>query len=115
MKAVVALLALLLISPLSAESSVPVNELEALKVRMETAALQFLKHSSEAEIEFHYEHRQALNQRKFIQNNRLLGRKIEQLYCYRVIYRKTLDGRLHYEIESRTTINGKLYSQKART
>ena len=114
MKALIALLAVLLISPVSAESSLPSHEVGALKVRLETAARQFLKHSSKAEIEFRYEQRQALGRRNFIRNNRSHSGKIEQIYCYRIIYRKTADGRLHYEIESRTTINGKLHTRKVR-
>ena len=114
MKALIVLLALLLISPVSAESSIRYNELGPLKVQLENAARQFLKHSSEAEIEFRYEHRQSLERNNFIRNYRSLSGKLEQLYCYRIIYRKTLDGRLRYEIKSRTTVNGKLYSRKVR-
>jgi len=114
MKALLALLALLLINPLSAETSLSSQEIGAVKVRLESVAREFLNVSSEAEIEFRYEHRKSLGRRNFIRNNRSLSGKLEQYYCYRIIYRKTPDGRLHYEIESRTTLNGKLSSRKAR-
>lgn len=117
MKALIALFALagmLLINPLSAETSLSSQEIGALKVRLESVAREFLKNSSEAEIEFRYEHRKSLSRRNLIRNNRSLSGKLEQLYCYRIIYRKTPDGRLHYEIESRTTLNGKLSSRKVR-
>jgi predicted ATP-dependent Lon-type protease len=108
MKALIALLALLLTNPVSAETSISYNQLGALKVQLENAARQFLRNSSEAEVEFRYEQRQSLEQRNFISNKRLHNGKLEQIYCYRIIYRKTADGRLQYEIESRTAINGKL-------
>ena len=113
MKALIALLALLLINPLSAKTSISDQELGALKVQLESVAREFLKNSSQAEIEFRYEHRKSLSRRNFIHNNRSLSGKLEQLYCYKVIYRKTPDGRLHYGIKSRTTLNGKLSSRKA--
>lgn len=113
MKALIALFALLLITPVSAESSFSYNELGALKVRMETAARQFLKNSSEAEIEFRYEQK-SVGQGKLIQKNRLHRGEIEQIYCYKIIYRKTPDGRLQYEIKSHTTINGRFSSRSAR-
>lgn len=117
MKTLIALLALagmLLINPLSAETSFTSQEIGALQVRLESVARQFLKNASEAEIEFRYEHRKSLQRRNYIHNNRSLSGKLEQLYCYKIIYRKTPDGRLHYEIETRTTINGKLSSRKTR-
>jgi len=117
MKALVTLLALaalVLISPVSAETSLSGEEIRTLKVQMESVARELLKNSSEAEIEFRYQHRKSLERHNFIRNNRSLRGKLEQLYCYKIKYRKTPDGRLHYEIESRTTINGKLSSRQAR-
>lgn len=110
----IALLALLLINPVSAEISMSGQELGALKDRLENVARQMLNNSSEAEVEFRYEHRKSLSRSNFIRNNRSLSGKLEQFYCYKIIYRKTPDGRLHYEIESRTTLNGKLSSRKVR-
>ncbi len=105
MKSLIALLALLLISSVSAESSL---------THIENAAWQFLRNSSEAEIEFRYELKQSIDQQKLTRKKRLHSRKIEQIYCYRIFYRKTPDGRLQYEIKSQTRINGKFSSRAAR-
>jgi len=107
MKALIALLALLLLNPVAAKTSLSLDELGVLTARMENAARQFLKNSREAEVEFRYQQRQSLKRNRFMSNSRPHSGKLEQVYCYRIIYRKTPDGRLHYEIESRTEINGK--------
>jgi hypothetical protein len=114
MKALFILFMLLFVSPVSAENTYSSNNLMQLKSQLERYATIFLLNSSEAEVEFSYEQRQAICQCKIVLPNRLRQQKFEHIYRYKIVYRKTPDGRLHYQVELESSLNSKFRSHPAR-
>ena len=114
MKALFILLMFMLTSPVSAEKTLSPTDFLQLKNQLDRYASQFLLTSSEAEVEFIYQQRQAICQCKIALPNRLRQQKLEHIYRYKIVYRKTSDGRLYFQVESESSLNGKFRSRPAR-
>ncbi len=114
MKALIALLMFLLVIPASAEEAFSANGLSQVKTQMDNLARQLLLTSSEAEIEFTYEQRSSACQCNISLQQKLRQKRLEYIYRYRIVYKKTADGGLHYQVESETTLNGKFRSRTTR-
>ena len=113
MKALMLAFMLLLIGPASTGDAFANEEIGLARIHMEKMARQLLLNSTEAEIEFSYEQRQSLY-RNIVLDGQVLQRKLQGIYRYRIIFRKSADGRLHYQVESQTSLNGKLKKREQR-